>query len=160
MRLDDGAAIVRISGNVTCCVGFDFRREKFVIFLEFDKFAFEFIKLVVWERVDLGLIVDEERCLSCFKKLQSSAYIRASTSTHRRSFEPIHPFPPALPLFFVLLSWGQHLSDLRQRPQHHMDDSSVGYEELDTPRKGNYTRFRYSSTLSSATNHIRNRQNH
>jgi hypothetical protein len=49
---------------------------------------------------------------------------------------------------------------LRQRPQHHMDDSSVGYEELDTPRKGNYTRFRYSSTLSSATNHIRNRQNH
>jgi len=73
MLLDEGAAIVRISRNVTCYVGFGFSGEEFVIFLKFREFVLEFINLVVWERVDLGLIVNKEGSLSYS---QSSTYVR------------------------------------------------------------------------------------
>lgn len=74
MRLDEGAVIVRISRNVTCYVGFGFSTEEFVLFLKFREFVLEFINFLVWERVDLGLIVDKERRLSCSKELQLSTY--------------------------------------------------------------------------------------
>jgi len=77
MLLDEGAAIVRISRNVTCCIGFDFSGEEFVILLKFREFVLEFINLVVWERVDLGLIANKERCLSYS---QSSTHVRAVVS--------------------------------------------------------------------------------
>jgi hypothetical protein len=60
MRLDNGAGYREDLRNVTCYVGFDFPREEFVLFLKFREFVLEFINLVVWERVDLGLIVDKE----------------------------------------------------------------------------------------------------